>query len=294
MMSIALLVKPAAWNKPRYRRILDQLVADGAHVAISTTSADLRNELKDLLAVVDDELVLIACGGDGTVHFAINACAGLPVSLCIIPMGTGNDFARYLGLKSPVDGVSALQDGVRQRIDIGVIELSDGTRRHFAGVASCGFDAQVNERANGYRGPQGTAKYVAAIFGELRTLRALRLKMHFDDTTVEQQVTLLAVANTSSYGGGMKICPTANAYDGVFEITCVDEVSRRELVRVLPRVFSGSHVSHPLVTQFTARNVSVSGAQFPVYADGERVGLGPVTISIEPGALSVCVVTSRP
>ncbi len=293
-MTTAILVKPAAWKKARYRKLLDQFVTDGAHLIAARNSADMRDEILSLMQDSPEPVTVVACGGDGTVHFAINACVGLPVNFSVVPMGTGNDFARYLGLKSPADGIAALASGNTQRIDVGVIELSDGQRRHFAGVASCGFDAQVNERANGYRGPQGTAKYVAAIFGELRRLRALPLKIHLDDSVVEQLVTLLAVANTSSYGGGMKICPTAIAHDGEFEVTCVDEVTRRELVKVLPRVFTGSHVTHPLVTQFRGRNIRVAGAPFPVYADGERVGMGPVTISILPGALNTCIVSPRP
>jgi diacylglycerol kinase (ATP) len=234
------------------------------------------------------QAIVAACGGDGTVHLALNAVDQLPVTLAVVPMGTGNDFARHLGIQSTSAAVRAIERGSTRYIDTGIIEFAGGTRR-YAGVASCGFDAEVNERANGLRGPEGTLKYLVAVLGQLRALTALSLTVNRDDHQEAGRWTLIAVGNTSSYGGGMRICPTASCEDGLLDITAVDEVSRRLLIRVLPRVFNGSHVRHPAVTQHQVREIRVEGTEFPVYADGERVGQGPVRIRVDPGSLRVIV-----
>ena len=281
-MKDALLVKPAVWQRARHRAVLEQLSDSGAVVLRGGDAAVLRREITDL-----EVTRIIACGGDGTVHLAVNAIQGTGVSLAVVPMGTGNDFARHLGVRTPAAGLAALQHGAASAIDVGVIQCADQPERFFVGIASCGFDAQVNERANGYPGPPGTAKYLAAVLGELRHLTALPLEVSLDQVRHDGCYTLIAVGNTSSYGGGMRMCPTAQFDDGKLDITTVAQVRRRTLLRVLPRVFRGSHVRHPAVTQHQAEHVLVSGATFPVYADGERVGSGPVQISVLRAGLMV-------
>lgn len=254
---------------------------------MGTTSSQLHSEL-EVLSDTYDELVVVACGGDGTVHLAINSLPNTRTSIAVVPLGTGNDFARYLGIKDPKSGTEILRSGTIADFDMGNITLVDGVTRNFVGVASCGFDAQVNERANTYRGPTGTLKYLVALVIELSKLRARELEIRTtQETRYRKAFTLIAVGNTSSYGGGMKMCPTANAQDGRLEVTYVGKVSRRLLLRVLPKVFWGGHVSHPMVRQEECTEIEISGAPFPIYADGELVGIGPATIKVLPGALRV-------
>jgi diacylglycerol kinase (ATP) len=172
-------------------------------------------------------------------------------------------------------------------VDLGHISCEDGTSRFFAGVASCGFDAQVNERANGYRGPQGTAKYLVAVMAELKALSSREMRVEDDNGARSSMLTMVAIGNTSRYGGGMRVCPAADARDGLLTVTAVDRVSRRTLVAVLPRVFTGSHVTHEAVTVGSTTRIALSGAAFPVYADGERVGMGPVEVTSVPRALRI-------
>lgn len=284
-MTDALLVKPAVWTSRRHRPVVQQMVARGAVLLRGHDSASLRAEI----ATRTDVTRVVACGGDGTVHLAVNSGAGQGVALGVVPMGTGNDFARHLGLRTTAIALEALASGTTRDLDLGVIECRDAAPRLYAGIASCGFDAQVNERANGYPGPQGTAKYLAAVVGEIRQLAALDLRVGLDGSYVAGRYTLIAVGNSTSYGGGMRVCPDAASDDGVLDVTGVAEVPRRTLLRVLPRVFSGTHVRHPAVSQHRARVVEVSGPDFPVYADGERVGRGPVRFRLLPGALRVVV-----
>ena len=284
---LALLVKPTVWKSRKGKRTISELVNAGAIVLQGNDAQTLRLEIAGLHKE-HEELIIVACGGDGTVHLALNSLPNREISLAVIPLGTGNDFARYLKIKNPQTGLEILHAGAWRQIDFGLIETSDGNTHKFLGVASCGFDAQVNERANTYRGPSGTLKYLVALFVELS-------KMSVCDFNVEpkssakfsEKLTLVAVGNTSSYGGGMKICPTANASDGQFEITYVSQVTRRLLVRVLPKVFWGGHVKHPKVRQSSDSGIALGGESFPVYADGERVGVGPIKVRLIPGGVRV-------
>lgn len=289
---LAFVVKPSLNGKPKLSKLLAEL-ADLEPVVLGGSSAEaLRLEIQELF-LRDPNLTVVACGGDGTFHLALNSVPDLCIPLAVVPMGTGNDFARYLSLGKPDKAISTLQDSTLPdsapvKMDMGTIELSDGSLVRFAGIASCGFDAQVNERANTYRGPAGTLKYLAALAVELVNLNSRRLEVTCDsEQSLTDEFTLIAVGNTSSYGGGLKMCPTANAYDHIFEVTFVEGISRRLLVRVLPKVFWGGHTKHRQVTQRVAQRVQIGGDRFPIYADGEKIGLGPAVISIHPGAMRV-------
>jgi diacylglycerol kinase (ATP) len=284
---IALLVKPKLVASKKLDSVLREL-ADLDPVALQGSDTDsIKSEIAALWEL-DKNLIVVACGGDGTFHLALNSLPDLQIPIAVLPMGTGNDLARYLGIKKPKMGIAALRTGAPVKMDMGTIELEDGSSRRFAGIASCGFDAQVNERANTYRGPAGTVKYLVALAVELVKLCSREFVVSTDgEEKGTGRFTLIAVGNTSSYGGGLKMCPTADAFDQSFEVTYVDHVTRRLLLRVLPKVFWGGHTKHRQVTQSVARRIEIAGDQFPVYADGEKVGHGPVVITLHPGAMRV-------
>jgi diacylglycerol kinase (ATP) len=284
---IALVVKPSLLGSSKLTRVLAEIAHLDPIVLKGTDVDSLKAEIIEL-SKADSDLIVVACGGDGTFHLALNALPDMNIQLAVMPLGTGNDFARYLSIGKPNQGISILGEGAAISMDMGTIELTDGSIVRFAGIASCGFDAQVNERANTYRGPAGTLKYLAALAMELVNLKSWELNVSADGgASRTDNFTLIAVGNTSSYGGGLKMCPTANAYDQRFEITYVENVSRRLLVRVLPKVFWGGHTKHRQVTQSSNQRIEISGDSFPVYADGEKIGYGPVAITLHPGAMRV-------
>ncbi len=284
----ALLVKPAVARSSQGSALVSELCRRGAYVVQAHTADDIANELRARGPTVHS---LVAVGGDGTVHLALNSVMGTSLALGVIPMGTGNDLARAIGIKSVTDGLHALCTGKPSTVDVGEISHSNSKKRYFIGIASCGFDAQVNSRANTYRGPSGTVKYLVAVFRELAALKPHQLSVTLDSVERTERFTLIAIGNTNSYGGGMFMCPGASLCDGIFSLTLVKEANRRTLVKVLPTVFFGKHINHRLVETNEAKTVSISPLdmhqELLTYADGEFVGKGTANFQILPSAIDL-------
>ncbi|MFM8523121.1 MAG: diacylglycerol/lipid kinase family protein [Actinomycetota bacterium] len=224
--------------------------------------------------------VVIVVGGDGMVHLAIQELAQKDVALLLIPAGTGNDFARSLGLplNDPLAALNQGLNGRASRIDLGKVN-----NRYFAEILSTGFDSLVNERANRIR-MKSKRKYDLAMLLELPLFKPLAYEIELDDRRIETEAMLIAIANGASYGGGMKVCPNASLTDGLFDLMILEPVSKFELLRVFPRVFKGTHITHPRVRIERARSVTVKAPAI-AYADGERIGSLPIHASIERDAL---------
>jgi diacylglycerol kinase (ATP) len=243
-------------------------------------------------AIADGVEALIVVGGDGMAHLGVNAVAGGTTPLGIVPAGTGNDSAVANGMaKDPVvaagDLARLLRAGSLRCLDAGHVECADGSTHWFLAVLSVGFDALVNERANGWRWPKGPSRYNLAIARELPVFRPLRYRLTLDDATTETPAMLVSIANGPSFGGGMQIAPSARTDDGLFDVVVLRPVPIPEFVKVFPRVFTGRHVSHPKVSIERAAEVRVEvlSRELIAYADGERLGPAPLFCRAHPGAV---------
>ena len=238
---------------------------------------------------------IVACGGDGTVHLVLQGAASHSTAIhstamAIIPAGTGNDVARSLGIArkghdqvARVIARSALAGRFRA---IDLTRLEHGSRHVWSlGVTSTGLDSAVNERANRTRRFNGTTRYVLALLSEMRSFRTYEYVVTVDGERMDGPATLIAIGNGSSYGGGMLICPSASMTDGILDITWVDRASRTTILRVFPRIFSGSHVKHPAVRVLHGRTITVESKGPVVYADGERIGDLPIVATAVAGGL---------
>jgi diacylglycerol kinase (ATP) len=235
---------------------------------------------------------LVAAGGDGTVNLGLQAVAGTGTGFGILPVGTGNDFAVELGLPTdPMAAAIAISDaldtGRRRRIDLARMVPADGPARWFGAVLGAGFDSIVNERANRMRFPRGPRRYDIAIMVELLRLRPRHYSIRLDGAEHEIDAVLVAVGNTASYGGGMRICPDADATDGLLDVVIAGRVGRGLLMRIKPKVYAGTHVQHPLVNTFRVTTVEIAAEGITAYVDGERSSPLPVTVTAVPGALSL-------
>ncbi|MGP3751360.1 diacylglycerol kinase [Streptomyces sp. IBSNAI001] len=232
---------------------------------------------------------LIAVGGDGMMSLALQAVAGTSTPLGAVAVGTGNDFARALGLpiRDPAAAgrlaAEALKAGTARAIDLGRTE-----KRWFGSVLASGFDSRVNDRGNRMRWVGGRFKYDLAILAELAAFRPIPYRLRLDGGPVtEIEATLIAVGNGTTYGGGMRICADALMDDGLFDVTVVGDCSRSTLLKVFPKVYKGTHLGHPAVTVHRVSSIELAAAGVTAYADGEPLGALPLTATCVPGAVRV-------
>jgi diacylglycerol kinase (ATP) len=233
---------------------------------------------------------LVAAGGDGTVHRALQAVAGSGVGLAVLPAGTGNDFAAGTGvprdLPAAADAaVAALTAGTARAVDLARVTTTDGTTRWFGAVLAAGFDAVVNERANRMRRPRGPRRYDLAAALELVRLRPRPYTLTLDGVPHHFAGVLVAVGNCPSYGGGMRICPDADPGDGLLDVVAGVGLSRVAVALLKPRLRRGTHVHDPRVSSHRVREVCIDAPDIVGYADGERLAPLPLTVTCVPGAL---------
>ncbi len=224
---------------------------------------------------------IIVIGGDGMLHAAINNVQGNPIGL--IPAGTGNDFARALGLslEDPIGNIRRVLLADVEEVDLG--KIGD---EYFAAICSTGFDSVVNERANKLKWPTGKMKYNIAMLLELPRFKPRSYEIVIDGKKMQTQAMLIAIANGLSYGGGMKVCPAADIQDGLLDIMILAPVPKLEFIRIFPSVFKGLHVTHPAVSILQGRSIQIN-ADAVAYADGERIGELPLDVSISHNQLKV-------
>jgi len=250
-------------------------------IIIGRNGIDQADSLQRFLDRNPDCSGVIAVGGDGLLHLVLQKITPAQVPLAVIPAGTGNDFVRTLGWS--IDDVDAILEAVLSKkpssVDLGLV---DG--EWFAAILSTGFDSIVNEKANAMSWPKGPMKYNAAIAIVLPRFKPHHYEIVLDDRTISTQAMLIAVSNGRSYGGGMLVCPQADVSDGYFDVMVLHPVSKFEFIKVFPRVFKGTHITHPAVEIVRSKSVKIT-ADAVAYADGERIGQLPVSAQCIPGAL---------
>jgi len=289
-MTWTVIVNPEA-GRGRTRKLLPQIearaAAVGAKVAVSMNGGAPEQLAREAAAIGHD---LVACGGDGLVAMVAGVAADTGRRLAVVPTGAGNDFARGLGydLKRPLDAFAALEFGRDRVVDLGRVN-----GRWYTCVTASGFDAEANRWANTVHRLSGTALYVAAVLRTLAVYQPHPFRLTIDGDAHEMKAWLVAVGNGPSYGGGMNIAPGASLDDGLLDVTVVGEMTRLQMLVNFPKVFKGTHTSHPKVTTYRAKRVGLESldASVPmdVYADGERVGPLPAAMEAVGGALTARV-----
>ena len=332
--SVGLVVNPTAGHGrggEAGRRTAELLTRAGVEVVDLTGASVADAVARARSAALGGLAALVVVGGDGMVHLGVNATVGTPTPLAIVAAGSGNDYAHVLGLpvhdvEASVRQVVAALDDPPRRVDavhVGphVPGTTSGARaaaptatapagpatgteggwggRWYAGVLSLGLDADVNARANTYRWPAGHGRYVRAVLACLAGFTPYGYTLTTDDGTRTFRGTLVAVASSSQFGGGLSIAPDAQVDDGHLDVVYATELSRRGILRLFPRLYRGTHLSHPAVHVLRTRSVVVTasgeGRVPPVaFADGEVVGPVPLRVEVHPGALHVLAGPAQP
>ena len=290
----ALFLNPVAGRgraKRRLPRILELLQQNGISVEVhqSTTTGDLERRVRE--AVTGGATQLVVAGGDGSIHEAVNGimAAGGGAALGIVPVGTGNDFAKAAGI--PLDWESAatllarrIADGASPRsIDLG--RMND---RWFANGAGIGLDAKVTKIARSYRWPIGDLVYLVAIFHTmLDGIATPEIRIEAGEFRWNGPLTLANVSNGPWVGGMFHIAPMANNDDGTLELLVAAPVTRGRIVQLLPKLMRGTHLAEPEIEHASVRRVRVSAStDVPSHLDGEVQSMqSEFEIEVLPGAL---------
>ncbi|HEY83001.1 MAG TPA: diacylglycerol kinase family lipid kinase [Dehalococcoidia bacterium] len=243
--------------------------------------------------------LVVSVGGDGTINEVVNGLydAGnlAEVRLGIISTGTGSDYIRTIGIpRAYHEACHCLKSPRKLAVDIGVVEYwSNGqmVRRLFANFAGLGFDAEiVRTTTQKFKALSGTISYLAGLFSALIFYRNKGTTIAMDGAEIDGKICTILVSNGRYGGGGMLTAPEADLSDGLLDVVIIGDVSKPDLIRSLPRIYKGTHLTHPKVTWKKAQVIEIKSAdRVSLQADGELLGELPARFYVLPAALNIVV-----
>ena len=289
---VALIVNPVAGGG-RGARVVGDVVLElrkrGIEPRITVSVSPDEPPGAARRAANDGADVVIAVGGDGHAAAVASGLIGSRTPMAILPAGSANDLARTLRLpiKDIPGAVEAALKGATRRIDTIRVTNADG-QRHFLNVVGTGFDAEVAAAADRITVMRGAGRYVLAILRVLPRFTATTLRLTIDGEPRTERAMMIAIANGPAYGGGMRVAPAARLDSGRLEICIVGEVTKPEFLKAFPRVFRGTHVTHPAVTMLSGKRIEIEADRaLDLIGDGERAGRLPASVELHPQSLSI-------
>jgi len=291
-----ILVNPVAGGgraKRAQPQVADYLQRQGfkADFAESQSAEDLQRLAREASAVGYG--CVVALGGDGAFQQVVKGTLGAEVILGFFPAGGGNDIAGALGI--PKDPIAAAQVFLRsppRLMDAVRARLAQGTTSFYVGGGGLGLDAEAARLANGkFRHLPGAARYVAGALWALAAFQPFHLEAEMDGkpaVPVGGPLLFAAVANTPTYGAGVKIAPGAEIDDGLLDLVLVRDLSWARVIEMIPVMLRTGDVRWPEIQRFRARRISLKAdRRVPFHGDGEVLGEAPVEIENLPGAIRV-------
>ncbi|MBC7374757.1 MAG: diacylglycerol kinase family lipid kinase [Frankiales bacterium] len=286
---LQLVVNPSAGGGRAARLLpsVEAVLRAAGHDLVITPTRSLPHADELVEQALSDDRVVVAMGGDGIVGRVAGAVAGRGV-MAVLPGGRGNDLCRAVGLpQDPLAACAVLADGAVRALDLGVATSSTGAVA-FLGIASIGFDSEVQERVLTSRIPLGPLVYLYGSLATVARWKHAEFTCTVDGSALRLRGWSVAVANSGIYGGGMHLAPGASLEDGLLDVVSTSATSRLSFLRALPKVFRGTHVEEPSVSVRTATTVALDADRpFRVFADGDPVGVLPCTVTVRPGAVQV-------
>ena len=290
-MHLKVIYNPTAGRGKARRWVRDveeYLRSRGARVDCepSTSAADLTRIAAESSRDPNYDRVVV-CGGDGTLNLAVREFDLAQGTLALIPTGSGDDFARVTGIPRKLRAAcDVVVDGTIREVDVA---LANDLR--YLGVAGLGFDSEVAHFANNHvRYLRGSAVYLYAIFRVLPKFTPLPVRMRTENGLRRELIMFAAVGNSRQYGGGIRITPDAAIDDGLLDLCIVHKTTRVELLKTLPKAYTGAHVKSPFVEMGRGREFRFeSETELAVYADGEPLTKTPVSFRLAPQKLRIVV-----
>ena len=243
---------------------------------------------------------IITVGGDGTLNevvngvFSNNVCLTKDISLALIPVGTGNDWGRMLGI--PLDYEKAIKIISENKLmlhDVGLVSFFNGTgkkTRYFINIAGLGFESEVVRRTNIQKdkGRGGKLLYLYNLLMSLLSYKNTRAEIVIDGEKIQADVFSINVGNGRYCGGGMRQTPFALPNDGILDVTIINGMGKFEIIRNLKILYDGTILNHPKIDGYKCKNIKVSSDSI-IYteADGESLGHTPLEFSIIPASINI-------
>jgi diacylglycerol kinase (ATP) len=284
-----LMIAAALLHPDVSAKTVDRFRSSGVEIKIQDT---LKNSTNCSAALI--------FGGDGTVHRHLSQLHHHKIPMLVVPTGSGNDFAKALGISSVIIAFRAWQqfcaekkDGEAKNvkdIDLGVIRTG-GQETFFCCVAGVGMDAEANARAN-RMSPwiKSRGGYVLAALQSLIAFKPAEMTISAEGRKIRRSVFFIAVGNARSYGGGMKVTPQATLDDGLLDVCVVSKMNKLKLLCWVPTIFFGQHLRLKQVEYFKTSLIMIdTERKLDLYADGEYAGQTPVQIGVIPRGLRVIV-----
>ena len=303
--------------KSKYHFILNPVAGRGkAYHAIKKIRSMLREFIIDHKISITDapshatelakeslpsEDVVVAVGGDGTINEVMNGLVNSKKALGILPLGSGNDFARATNIPHNMhEAINVILNNKRKLVDIGKVitsnqienQLKLSKERYFINGIGIGFDASVAYQSSRIKILRGLPLYITSIVKALFTYKVSTFLLKLDDKEFKNRYFLIAIGNGQSAGGGFYLTPDAKLDDSKFDVCYVDNVNLLEIIKIFPSVLKGLHGKYKKVHFSQANNISVNSLErFFVHADGEIIGknINKVEISMIPKAIEVIV-----
>ncbi len=253
-------------------------------------------ELAKEAAKKGHELV-VSVGGDGTINEVVNGlyeANALPdATLGIISTGTGHDYVRTVGIPwTYPEACRLLKDPQKRTVDVGAVEFSDNgktEKRLFVNFSGIGFDAEVvRATTQNVKKLRSTASYLTGLLRTLMTYKNKRISISIDGQTVDSKVCTVVMCNGKYGGGGMLTAPGADLTDGLLDVLVIGNLSKPDLLWSLPRIYKGTHLTHPKVKLIKAKRIELIAKEpMALQADGELIGQVPAKFYVLPACLNV-------
>jgi diacylglycerol kinase (ATP) len=298
---VVFVVNPASGNGAagktwaRTRELAAAKGLDGD--ALVTEGPDHAVELARRAATSGAGLVVVV-GGDGTVNEVVNGlvtAGNHDVELAVVPRGTGDDFARTFGIPTDIERALAVAaNGQTRPVDVGraTYAAGEGTaERYFANFAGAGISGAIARRgARTSRRLGAKAAYMWATATVFVRWSSVPMRIELDGEMREGPMFEVVISNGMYAAGGMKIAPDARPDDGHFDAVLIGDISKADFVTTFPKIYRGTHTSHPKVDIVRASTITVDTSQpLPVVLDGEQPGKTPARFELVPRALKLRV-----